>query len=190
MQTVYWGTHTHHKNITWGCGLQLLHTYYKIETKYRQTQLNDFIKVWEYTLIKSLSCVWLYFAYVLYFCATQRDGSLESLAYVVDSCWYTGWFKTCDHYSRKLFLRSLWVKCYYQYESYSQWLRSYVFFNCRKCPPVNRTSPRHAKRPWTNCNWKSQHQLQLATRAVQPSGRDELRPAVAFSKTCLKHRSV
>jgi len=65
-----------------------------------------------------------------------------------------------------------------------------TFFNCRKCPHVNRASPRDAKRPWNNCNGRSQHQLQLATRAVQPSGRDELRPAVAFSKTCLKHGSV
>jgi hypothetical protein len=80
-------------------------------------------------------------------------------------------------------------KSQYQYGSYSESLRVAVFFiNCPKRPAVNRAPQVTLALPSTSWNINRQRKLQLATFTTERQR--ELLPAVAFSKICLKQRTV
>jgi len=104
---------------------------------------------------------------------------------------YTGCFTTCGHYCRRWFPRSLWSKSSYKHVSDFGRLRSYGRFliplHALVWTPSYRTSWRLMYSTWwlIVCGSCSEQLAQFTTER-QPV----LPPAVAFSKTIFKHRSI
>jgi hypothetical protein len=81
-------------------------------------------------------------------------------------------------------------KSRYQYGSYSESLQSYVFFNCRKRPPVNRAPQVTLRNLQPAGTWIGSGSCNSHLALFTTERQRELLPAVTFSKICLKQRTV
>jgi len=103
---------------------------------------------------------------------------------------HTSWFMNCRHYCTVWSPRSLWWK-----KSVLLWVLFWIvtelgFFNYRKRPPMNRAPQVTLRNLQPAGTWIGSGSCESQLAVFTTERQRELLPAVAFSKICLKQRTV